>query len=168
MIDTFDWDPVIGKKARSCFPPSVLFLSLRRRIRCFARINSTQQWRSRRRRLFWSSLNFSSARRNQGRGRGLEKVAIASGRTLAWDLRLPGKPLKEPTLTKNAHSPVLFQSGAAFYLAHATVLRCRGPSLSGWTTFTISRSTKGMKRGILTFLRIYHPASVLRKETVLW
>jgi len=40
-----------------------------------------------------------AAQRNQARGRGLAKVETASGRTLGWDLRLPEKLLKVPSIS---------------------------------------------------------------------
>ncbi|KAJ1436297.1 Ribosomal protein S17/S11 [Sesbania bispinosa] len=49
-----------------------------------------------------------SARRNPGRGRGLEKEGTGFGRVLDWDSRLPEMQLKGLTLIRNAHSLALF------------------------------------------------------------
>ncbi|KAK3026565.1 hypothetical protein RJ639_041151 [Escallonia herrerae] len=65
-------------------------------------------------------------RRNLGKGRGQGRVAPASIKILALDLRLPDKPLKEPILIRSAPSPAMFPSEVAFYLlVHAIVAKMR-------------------------------------------
>ncbi|WRX07678.1 hypothetical protein QQP08_000165 [Theobroma cacao] len=63
----------------------------------------------------------SSALRNLGKERGLERAGIASGKALGWALRHPERQLKEHILIRNAHLLALFLSEAVSLLALAIV-----------------------------------------------